>query len=118
MMISDAQWPVALLLLQIANRLFATHLQSIPDKSVRTISRGTHRLLKLIVELATTYILFAQGVSSFKSETPLSETPSEERETKPLAIEGMVSYCQEHERLGCLCGDPHMKEGSGRRGVR
>ena len=92
MMISDVQWPVALLLLQIANRLFATHLQSIPDKSVRTISRGTHRLLKLIVELATTYVLFAQGVSSYKSETPLSETPSEERETKPLAIEGMVLF--------------------------
>lgn len=90
-MISDVQWPIALVLLQIVNRIFASQLQSIPDKSVRTISKGTHRLLKVMIELTTTYVLFAQGVSSYKSETPiLSETPSEEQEHKSLAISGMV----------------------------
>lgn len=90
-MISDVQWPIALVLLQIVNRIFASQLQSIPDKSVRTTSKGTNRLLKVIIELTTTYVLFAQSVSSYRSETPtLSETPSEEQEHKPLAIAGMV----------------------------
>lgn len=91
MMCSNPQWPISLLLLQMTNRLFVQQLQVIPDKSVRTTSKGTQRLLKQIIELATTYILFVQTVSSITDETPIvSETPSEASETKYLAIEGMV----------------------------
>ena len=91
MMRSNPQWPISLLLLQMTNRLFIQQLQIVPDRSVRTTSKGTQRLLKQIIELATTYILFVQTVSSITSETPIvTETPSEASEKKYLAIEGMV----------------------------